>query len=203
MARGADLTKVLDPAEVARLRTMLAENPVIAPEPGAIVEYPRMLYHSSYVAASLSWRTDTNELVKRTAAEKMRLATHEVIDVDEEEDFLLDGWKHSPADFMAIDPRIPAGREARRASFYDAKNRETEIRELRLRLAELTGTPVPVATPDPADYAQAVGSLVGSAALSPKRSHKKQRRSLPRRPSQVAAARQAVETTEVTSTSPP
>lgn len=139
MARGDDLTKQLDTKELARLRAILAENPVEELPPGTLTRYPRMLYHESFVEAQLSWKEDPRPEIKKLAAEKMKVATVVVFDPDEEAEYLQDGWRRSPADFMKIDPRIPVGREARRAQIQTKQSRQAEITELKLRLAELMG----------------------------------------------------------------
>ncbi len=111
----------------------------------------------------------------------MAVAVHIVQDTDEHEDFLRDGWKESPADFLDPDkdPRIPVGRELRRAAMQNKLSKEDEIRHLQLRLAELQGRQAPVEA---------------AATERPKRTYtKRKRRITRRRPSQVAAARAAVE----------
>ncbi len=185
MARGTDLSKTLDTAELTRIRALLAENPPNLPEPGAVTQYPRMLFHASYLEAQVGWKGTKDELAKKTFIEKMQVATHIVIDVEEEEEFLLDGWKHSPADFLPPDkdPRIPIGRELRKSLTQHRLSREDEIQQLKLRLAELTGRPAPQA-----------------AAPVSKRPYKRRSKLRAKRPSQVAAARAAIESTAV---SPP
>lgn len=179
MPRGGDLTKTLDPAELTRIRALLAENPPDLPEPGGRVLYPTMLFHSSYLDAQLEWKKTKDELVKKTLIEKMQVATHTVIDADEAEEFLLDGWKRSPADFLAPDrdPRIPVGRELRKSLSQQRLSREDEIQQLKLRLAELTGRPAPTVEVAPVT----------------RRPYKRRSKLRARRPSQVATARAAVQ----------
>lgn len=153
MARGQDLTKTLEQAEILRLRALLAERPDLSDMPEGGGEYPRMLFHESFLEAQRAWKKQPHPETKKTASEAMAFATHVVFDADEETEYLADGWKRSPADFLPPekDPRIPVGREARKAHAQQAQSREREIRELRARLAELTGEiaplPVPVAAP--------------------------------------------------------
>lgn len=130
----------LDKDELTRVRALIAEQPPI--EPGQVGRYPQMLYHSSYGEAQTDWRKNPDELQKKTAAEKMKTSTVIVFDAEEELEFLEDGWKRSPADFMAVDPRVPVGREAKRAAAAQALSRDDEILMLQRRLAELRGTPV-------------------------------------------------------------
>jgi hypothetical protein len=180
MARGTDLSKSLDPAELTRIRALLAENPPNLPEPGAVTQYPRMLFHASYLEAQQEWKKTKDETIKKVCVEKMAVAVHIVTDVEEEEEFLLDGWKHSPADFLPPDkdPRIPVGRELRKALGQQRLSREDEIQSLRLRLAELTGRTAPaVAEP-----------------VREKRPYTRRKKLRTRRTSQVAKARAAVET---------
>jgi len=189
MARGEDLTKTLAPSELARIRTLLAENPPDMPEPGAITQYPRMLFHASYLENQLEWKKTKDELLKKTFVEKMVVATHIVTDVDEEEEFLLDGWKHSPADFLPPekDPRVPVGRELRKSLTQQRLSREDEIQQLKLRLAELTGRPAPQVDAAPT-----------------RRPYKRRSKLRARRPSQLAKARAAVQAaTEATPVSGP
>lgn len=142
MARGQDLTKTLDPKEVNRLRALLAKSPELDEDFGESGgDYPRMLYNEKFLDAQHRWQTDLDPLLKKRATEEMRLATQVVFDIDEETDYLKDGWKHSPADFLdsAHDPRIPRGREARKASAQQRASAKDEIVQLRRRLAELEG----------------------------------------------------------------
>ncbi len=171
MARGGDLTKTLGADELARVRALLAENPPDMPEPGQVTQYPRMLFHKNYLDNQQAWKDEVDDLKKKKFVEKMASSVHIVLDIEEEEEFLLDGWKRSPADFLPPDkdPRIPVGREARRVAAQQRLSREDEIQQLRLRLAELTGRQAPMATEAPA----------------PRR---RRRRTIRRRPSQVAKA---------------
>lgn len=200
MAGGRDLTTTIKPEELTRIRALLAENPPMPVDPDAIAEYPRMLYHSSYLENQQAWKDEADPLKKKLFVEKMKVAVHIVTDVDEEMEFLADGWKHSPADFLdpSKDPRVPVGREARKNALSQRLSREDEIRNLTLRLAELTGRPLSTQI-DALEPGQTLVAKAGTYSEAPraKRAYtKRKRRITRRRPSQVAAARAAVGDTE-------
>jgi hypothetical protein len=84
---------------------------------------------------------------------------------------------------MAIDPRIPVGREAKRVAAQQKMSREEEIEALMLRLAELRGEPVLQA---PSGESRQEEVIERSAA--PRRRGKGKKR----RPSRLRAAKQNI-----------
>lgn len=190
MAFGELRTKTLDPGEVARLRALLADNPTIEPSPDALSKYPRMVYRAGYLEVVQEWRGEVDELKKKKLFEQRKALEFIVFDAEEEEQFLLDGWKRSPADFMDAtrDPRLPVGREARKAAAQRAYSKEEEIQQLRLRLAELTGR-VAEAAPVVVDTLQA-----DTIIPTKRRGRPRKKLIVTQRRSPIAAARAAAET---------
>lgn len=131
--------KQLDDVEIQRLRALVAQRPDLSDMPEAGGDYPRMVYHEKFVQAQQDWKDATDPNVQKVAAQRMKLATHTVFDSEEEMEFLADGWRLSPADFMAHDPRIPMGREARKAGKAQEQSKDDRILALRRQLAALTG----------------------------------------------------------------
>lgn len=157
MAR--DVTKTLSDTEVAKLRALLSQNPEIIEDESLGGEYPKMLFHPKYVTNMLTYKTAEDPIVKKAAKEQMRRLVLVVEDIETEEEYLGDGWRTSPAEIMIRDlglddPRIPKGREARRQQAINRVDRETELRQLRRRYAELTGHPFSDVVPDAPAVAQ-------------------------------------------------
>jgi hypothetical protein len=139
MPRGTDLTTTLNAAELARVRSMLAQQPPEETDPALLAAFPRMLYHETYLENQAQWKTETDETKKKVFHSRMGMAIQVVHDVDELHEYLLDGWKESPADFLPPDkdPRVPIGREARKAEAQRAMSVQDEIAMLTARLAAL------------------------------------------------------------------
>ncbi len=124
-----------------------------APPPPVHTAFPRMLFTAAFGPAQADYATHADPLIKKRAIEIMATAVRTVEDAEEEIEALEDGYKASPADFLAIDPRIPQGREAKRHAARQAVSQAEEILQLRRRLAELTGSagePAPVRASAPA-----------------------------------------------------
>lgn len=145
-----DLTKVLNDAEVVKLRALLAQSPDLPVDDHGWQEYPKMLFHRDYIDLYRLVKSHPDPLVKKEAQQNMRRVLVIVHDIGTEEDYLADGWRTDPNEFIVasiadgglgeVDPRIPTGREGRRAHQTAKATREAELRELRRRYAELTGT---------------------------------------------------------------
>lgn len=144
-----DVSKVLSDAETIKLRALLAQTPDIQVDSALGQEYPKMLFHPSYIEMYRLVKDHPDPLVKKEAQQKMSRVLVVVHDIDTEEDYITDGWRADPNDFIVMskedgglgeaDPRVPVGREGRRASAMKKQDRETELRDLRRRYAELTG----------------------------------------------------------------
>lgn len=144
-----DVSKVLTDAEALKLRALLAQTPDIQIDSALGQEYPKMLFHPNYIELYRLVKDHPDPLVKKEAQQKMSRVIVIVHDIETEEDYLQDKWRSDPNDFIVMskeegglgeaDPRIPVGREGRRASALRKQDRETELRDLRRRYAELTG----------------------------------------------------------------
>lgn len=145
-----DVTRILSDAELIKLRALLAQSPVQTPlEEDEFKDYPKMLYAPEWVTCYRLIKDHPDPLIKKEAMEKLKHVQVQVFDAETEEEYLLDGWKRDPNDFIVEaniaagmtnpDPRVPTGREARRASAMNKRDREAELRDIRLRYAELMG----------------------------------------------------------------
>lgn len=144
-----DVSKVLSDAETVKLRALLAQTPDIPVDDSFGQEYPKMLFHNAYIELYRLVKNHPDPLVKKEAQEKMRTVIVIVHNIEDEEEYLADGWKADPCDIITapvaeggmgeVNPRIPTGREGRRADRQQKASREQELRNLRRRYAELTG----------------------------------------------------------------
>lgn len=155
-----DVSKVLSDAEFVKLRGLLSQQPGgLDPfAPTEFRDYPKVLYHPDWLTCWRIIKTSPDELLKKEAKEKMKQVQVIVHDAEQEEDYLLDGWRSDPNELITEfnvkngvanpDPRVPTGREGRRARAQAQLTKDEEIRHLRLRYAELMGTPIESDTPD-------------------------------------------------------
>lgn len=144
-----DLTKILSAAETLKLRALLSQQPDIPIDSSFGQEYPKMLYERNYVDLYRLVKSHPDALVRKEAQQGMTRVIVIVHDIETEEDYLADGWRNDPNDFITmsledgglgeVDPRIPVGKEGRRADKMNRQTREHELRDLRRRYAELTG----------------------------------------------------------------
>lgn len=144
-----DVTKVISDAEYVKLRALLAQTPDLPVDDNFGKEYPKMLYHPNFVELYRLVKSHPDPLVKKEAQQKMNTVVIIVHTIEDEEDYLSDGWVNDPNEIMTrskedggmgeADSRIPTGREGRRSSAMNKANRESELREIRRRYAELTG----------------------------------------------------------------
>lgn len=139
-----DLTKVLDDAELIKLRAILSQHPDIVPDAALGTEYPKMLYHRDFLEMNGLVKDHPDPVVKKDASEQLRRCVVVVYNIGQEEEYLADAdWYAHPADIAVAlgfgDPREPKGREALLASRQVKHDTEHEIRELRRRYAQLTG----------------------------------------------------------------
>lgn len=185
-----DVSKVLSDAEFVKLRGLLSQQPGgLDPfAPAEFKDYPRVLYHPDWLTCWRIIKTSPDELLKKEAKEKMKHVQVIVHDAEMEEDYLLDGWRSDPNDLIVEfntlngvanpDPRVPTGREGRRAKANAAQTREDELRHLRLRYAELMGTTIESDTPEsrPVERAQ---SAVPEPIADPARDAPRPRRTAP------------------------
>lgn len=157
-----DVSKILTDADLLKLRELLKQAPTVAVDPNAFEEYPKMLFHPDWLTCYRLIKDHPDPVVKKDASEKLRNVQIIVHDFETEEEYLADGWKSDPNDIIIdageVDPRIPTGREGRRAARQTALDRDTELRSLRRRYAELTGHRL-------ADEPQEVAQPVVAAAM--------------------------------------
>lgn len=149
--RGNDLSKTLDPRELAKIRALIGERPDLSgvPTPQGDELYPKLLYHPAFYAAQQAWKTNADPKEKSRLQNDMTRATQKVLDLEDELAWLEDGWLLSYADALPKDqdPRIARGREGRRAAVENARSVQDEIAELQRRLAVLTGAVGAAPTP--------------------------------------------------------
>lgn len=144
-----DLTKVLSDADAVKLRALLAAQPDVAITSPIGQEYPKMLFHRHYIDLYRLIKDNADPLVKKEAQQQLNRVIVVVHNIEDEEEYLADKWRGDPNDFIVMaveegglgeaDPRRPTGREGRRAEKMNRATRETELRDLRRRYAELTG----------------------------------------------------------------
>lgn len=178
-----DVSKVLSDAEFVKLRGLLSQQPGgLDPfAPTEFRDYPKVLYHPDWLTCWRIIKTSPDELLKKEAKEKMKQVQVIVHDAEQEEDYLMDGWRSDPNDLITEfnikhgvanpDPRVPTGREGRRARAQAQLTKDEEIRHLRLRYAELMGTPIESDTPDarPVERAEAaVPAILADPADAPR-----------------------------------
>lgn len=151
-----DVTTILSDAEIVRLRALIAQAPALPLDASGRLEYPKILYRRDYIGFARLAAATTDPLVRKEALEKLRHTYLAVHDIETEEDYLADlfedqtqQWFTDPNDIITLaveqgglgerDPRIPTGREGRRAAAQNKADREYELRQLRRRFTELTG----------------------------------------------------------------
>jgi hypothetical protein len=137
-----DVTKILSEADLLKLRDLLRD----APMPQTVqsfTEYPRMLFAPDWYPLWVITKNETDHLKVKQAQEQIK--KHQVIvdNLEDEEDYLTDGWVSDPNElataFLEKDPRIPDGRAGRIAAKDARHAREKELIDIRRRYAELTG----------------------------------------------------------------
>lgn len=179
-----DVSKILSEAETVKLRALLSQTPDFPVDENFGKEYPRMLFSPQYIELYRLIKDHPDDLVKKEAKSKLNRVTVIVHNVEDEEDYITDGWKNDPNDFITMsiedgglgeaDPRIPTGREGRRFAKINKVTREIELRDLRRRYAELTGKklaedvvePEPVAAAAPVPVARPVAPSKPVAPVS-------------------------------------
>lgn len=146
-----DVSKILSDAEVLALKQLLSQQNLGPIEPGAFKEYPKVLYVEEFVTLSRLIKEHPDPLVKKEAKQKLSRTYVVVTDFEEEQEYLEDGWKTDPNEFIIemnikagmseakADPRRPGGREGRMAAKSLKAQREAELRHLKRRFIELTG----------------------------------------------------------------
>lgn len=147
-----DLSKVLSEAELIKIRALLDQNPDLIGTHERGGEYPKMLVHDDYLELLLMKEGTQDPVIKKECTEKLRRCVLVVTNIEDEEEYLADGYKTTLAAVMTdakcadgtlryglLDPRIPTGREGKRARVDAARSREAELQDLRRRYAELTG----------------------------------------------------------------
>lgn len=150
-----DVSRILSDADLIKLRELLKAAPSgPMADTHAFQDYPRMLFAPGWVECYRILKEGEDHLVRKQASETMRKLQVIVPDVEAEEEYLLDGWKSDPNEFVillnaadglvdatgqGVDPRIPTGREGRRASHMKKLDMQHELANIRRRYAELTG----------------------------------------------------------------
>lgn len=179
-----DLTKILSDAETLKLRALLSQQPDIPLDSSFGQEYPKMLYDRPYVDLYRLVKGHPDPLVRKEAQQAIGKTIVIVHDIETEEDYLADGWRNDPNDFITmsleegglgeVDPRIPVGKEGRRADKQNRATRDQELRNLRRRYAELTGVRLADAEEAPATAAPVndVAPLIDKA-IETVRNHEK------------------------------
>jgi hypothetical protein len=146
-----DVSKVLSDAEVIKLRQMLSGLPEGSGESQGFEEYPKMLFHKEWYSCYRLVKDHPDPLVQKEA--KNRIKKYEIIvhNIEEEEDYLADGWIRDPNDLVIqanieegrptefCDPRVPVGREGRRARAAIQQDKKARLAQIRREYAELTG----------------------------------------------------------------
>lgn len=197
-----DVSKILSDTEFVKLRALLSQQPggMDPIGPHEFEQYPKVLYHPDWITCWRIIKTSPDELLKKQAKEQMKHVQVIVHDPEQEEDFLLDGWRADPNELIVEfntangvahpDPRVPTGREGRRAKQAAALTREEEILRLRLRYAELTGTPIEQASDDaPATTTAAASARVPEQLGDPARDAPRPARKATPKPSRPAPGR--------------
>jgi hypothetical protein len=149
-----DVSKILTDAEVLSLRALLKQVDEAAPGTGGSYEflgYPKILYAPAWL---MLWRISKDHpdpLVRKQNRAELRKYQVIVTDLEMEEEYLADGWVSDPNDLIVAealkvnpndqhpDPRVPWGREGRRAAAEQRRDRDRELADIRRRYAELTG----------------------------------------------------------------
>lgn len=144
-----DVTKILSDSDLLKLKALLSQTPDKPIDPDAFEEYPKMLFDPGWLVGYRLIQNNTDPLIVKEAKEKMKMLQVIVWNIDEEEEYLLDGWKADPNVFIIEeniakgmknpDPRVPIGREGRRAAEHAKLTRQQELAQIRRRFAELTG----------------------------------------------------------------
>lgn len=146
-----DVSKILSDAEVLALRQILSQQNLAPVEPGAFAEYPKVLYVEEFITLSRLIKDHPDPVVKKEARQKLPRTIVIVTTFEEEEEYLEDGWRTDPNEFVIemnlregvseerADPRRPGGREGRMAARDLKSQRAAELRSLKRRYLELTG----------------------------------------------------------------
>lgn len=136
-----DLSKILSDADTLKLRALLAQHPDVE-STGILDEYPKMLFSPGYWERYIFIRTTKDPVARKEAVQQIHNFVVAVHDIETEEEYLTDGYKTDPVQFLLDagekDPRVPTGREGRRALEDERVSREQEIRNLKRRFAQLT-----------------------------------------------------------------
>lgn len=138
-----DVSKILSDAEVTKLKALIAQAPNLATGPDEFQDYPKMMFHPDWLEVWKVMARHPDPLLRKEAQEKLRIVQVIVHNLEDEEEYLADGWVNDPnqiiIDKEGRDPRVPTGRESRRAKADEKRDRERELAEIRRRYAELTG----------------------------------------------------------------
>lgn len=144
-----DVSKILSDSELLKLRELIRQAPALSVDEHDFAMYPKMMFHPDWVPCNAIIKGHPDPLLRKEALEKLRHVETIVHDIETEEDYIQDGWRSDPntliveaniaAGVMNPDPRVPTGREGRRANTMAAQSRESKLREIRRQYAELTG----------------------------------------------------------------
>lgn len=143
-----DVSKILSDADLLKLRALL-DGTTGNSASGGFLEYPKMLFHPEWLTPWRLVKDHPDPLVRKEAQQKLPALQVIVHDIEMEEEYLADNWRADPNEFIVADneahgmanpdPRVPKGREGRRARRSQAEAAELELATLRRRYAELTG----------------------------------------------------------------
>lgn len=144
-----DVSKILSDADLLKLRALLDGTTGNSATNGGFLEYPKMLFHPEWLTPWRLVKDHPDPLVRKEAQQKLPALQVIVHDIELEEEYLADGWRSDPNEFIVADneangvahpdPRVPKGREGRLARKTQAEAAEIELANLRRRYAELTG----------------------------------------------------------------
>jgi hypothetical protein len=143
-----DVSKILSDADLLKLRALL-DGTTGNSASGGFLEYPKMLFHPEWLTPWRLVKDHPDPLVRKEAQQKLPALQVIVHDIEMEEEYLADGWRTDPNEFIVADneahgvahpdPRVPKGREGRLARKSQAEAADLELANLRRRYAELTG----------------------------------------------------------------
>lgn len=139
-----DVSRILSEADLIKLRALLSQADLPAVTDAHVFEeYPKILYAPDWLMCWRLWKEHPDPIVRKDSREKMRRCEVIVHDIETEEEYLQDGWRQDPVQLMIEagepNPRVPSGREGRRADRDLKAARAVELADLRRRYAELTG----------------------------------------------------------------
>lgn len=144
-----DVSKILSDADLLKLRALLDGTSGNSATSGGFLEYPKMLFHPEWLTPWRLVKDHPDPLVRKEAQQKLPALQVIVHDIEMEEEYLADGWRSDPNEFIVADneahgvahpdPRVPKGREGRLARRSQAEAADLELANLRRRYAELTG----------------------------------------------------------------